>query len=71
MKFTSNWPTVNGYYWFVDTDYPVPQIGFIQGDGLYHGENRYPKQSAEPDRKYGLKIGDPIIPPACTDVEIV
>jgi hypothetical protein len=70
MDFTTSWPKQDGYYWFVDTEYPAPQIGFIQRDILWYGDVTYRQTDCSADRKRGIRIGDQIRPPHCSQVRI-
>jgi hypothetical protein len=67
MKFTRNWPRLSGYYWFVDTEYPAPVLGFIQGNNLYHGDHVYKRDSTQRPGRYGIRIGDNVPVPPCTE----
>ena len=67
MKFKKEWPTVSGYYWYVDNEYPIPKIGFIQGSILYlmFSSATYGKND-EGYRKH-IRIGDKIEEPQPKD----
>jgi hypothetical protein len=69
MDFTCKWPVESGYYWFVDTDHPNPEIAFIQRDVLYYGDQQYRKSHCEPGRR-GIRIGDQIKRPHLSQIRI-
>lgn len=68
MKFKKAWPEENGYYWYVDTSYAVPKLGFVLQDSLIDDNVVY-KQ----DEKYTntfIRFGDRIKDPSVTEMEI-
>ena len=68
MKFKKQVPSVNGYYWYIDNDYPVPSIGFVQDGNLHDWGNKHIHRPN--DRQNRLRIGDMIETPDCRDNEI-
>lgn len=70
MDFTTDWPKTAGWYWFVNTDYPAPTIGFIQGSTLYDSGREYERERHCIPGRYGIRIGDLIVPPDCADCRV-
>jgi hypothetical protein len=62
MKFKKEWPTRSGYYWYVDLEYPIPKIGFIQGNVLYTSRDAELLATSDGVKKW-IRIGDLIEPP--------
>lgn len=68
MKFTRRWPKEAGYYWFVDIEYPQPVLGFIQDHELFRiGSDRTYHRKDALLARFGIRIGDRVDVPACTD----
>jgi hypothetical protein len=67
MKFHKSWPKESGYYWYVDTHYPIPKIGFLLQSVLYDGNKEY---QAVLHAKF-IRVGDMIPSPPCNENEIV
>ena len=71
MDFTTNWPKACGYYWFIDTEYPQPCIGYVMHDRLHYGQHEYKRALCCLPGRPGIRIGDEIKQVHCTDVRIV
>lgn len=69
MEFSTNWPKESGYYWFVDTSYPQPKIGYLLRDTLFDGQTPYNRDTRGVQRF--IRIGDRIEEPACEDCKIL
>lgn len=63
MKFVKQLPTHQGYYWYVDMEYPVPQIGF-RGP-LYKFYNSKMQELPEQYLLTNIRFGDRIEEPSC------
>lgn len=61
MIFKLKPPLESGNYWFVDVDYPVPQIGFFLQPILYYGATEYDFRHDFTQKH--IAIGDIIRPP--------
>tara|TARA_B110000263_G_C15021979_1_gene379969 strand:+ start:384 stop:593 length:210 start_codon:yes stop_codon:yes gene_type:complete len=68
MKFKKEFPSKHGYYWYVDNNYPIPMIGFIQQGVLHNNPHTYDSKWAS-TQKF-IRIGDKIEEPNCQDNEI-
>lgn len=69
MKFTKKLPVHEGYCWYVSTEYPNPEIGYVSGSVFFDTRwNRYPEDSLYRDKF--LRFGEPIEKPRPVDNEI-
>jgi hypothetical protein len=64
--FTKNNP-IEGYYWYVDTSYPIPNIGFYQACNRLFFNNRMQDHTQFVQH---YRIGDMIAQPDIKDMEI-
>lgn len=64
MHFNKKFPGENGYYWYIDLEYPVPVIGFIQGNELHAHTQVVHKEHDSGTSKF-IRIGDRINEPDC------
>lgn len=70
MKFKKKFPKGRGYYWYVDTDYPVPKIGFLESGVLYGDGPLQVYNEDEMGTKDHIRIGDRIDDPDPKESEI-
>lgn len=68
MKFKKQFPAKVGYYWYVDINYPIPKIGFIQSEVLHDNPSSYDARKSSTQRF--IRIGDMVETPDCRDNEI-
>lgn len=70
MKFKKKFPKQGGYYWYVDTDYPVAKIGFLHFRTLYGNGNKQAYKEHEKGTIDHIRIGDRIDRPHPQKIEI-
>ena len=68
MKFKKEVPSRQGYYWYVDTTYPIPKIGFIGPFSQFFTEQWTPVDNLVMLKI--IRIGDFIPTPDVQDQEI-
>lgn len=69
MKFSKEYPTIPGYYWYVDVDNPVPMIGYVYNNilSVLHGKSLNLLEKVVSEH---IRIGDQIAKPQTKDNEI-
>lgn len=67
MNFVKQLPKVQGYYWYVDTEYPIPQIGFRGPLGKFYNS----KMNEIPETYWvkHIRFGDLIPEPPVGEIE--
>ena len=68
MKFKKEVPSKQGYYWYVDTTYPIPKIGFIGPFSEFFNDRMMPIDKGLVYKF--IRIGDFIPTPDVQDQEI-
>ena len=76
MNFWCSWPKESGWYWYVDLEYPIPKIGFVDGTNkrLYEvGINRWYKENdiLKSRQDIGIRIGDKLDEPEMANATIM
>ena len=76
MNFWCSWPKESGWYWYVDLEYPIPKIGFVDGTNkrLYEvGVDRCYKENdiLKFRQDIGIRIGDKLDEPDMANATIM
>lgn len=59
LEFRKEIPKVDGYYWYIDLEYPVPVIGYIAMGRFYNRHNSDDTAHVAKHYRIGPRIAEP------------